>query len=382
MNPAIAIVGIGETPPARRSEKDLKTLVIDACQQALDDAGIDAAEVDGIVTDSGLMPLTVGRDYVASQLGIQRRWDAALSYGAAAHCCAPLLAQSAINAGLAKTVLYYFGVDWGTRTGGPYIFHNIYPAKMAFEKPYGFNSQPIYFGFWARRFMHKHHLDESALATVAVTQREHALLNGNAQMKKPLSFDDYYASRMVAEPLRVADCCLITDGAGAYIMTSEERARDCAKPPVKVMGAGFSGPPLSGDDAFTQYADYSGIPGAREATEAALQQAGITLDDVDFTEIYDCSSISCLMQLADIGFCRRDEVGDFVKDGNIGLQGKLPVNTHGGLMSYSYRLGIEHVTETVRQLRGEASAAQLNNAEIGLIGGLSIPEYGVLILGK
>ena len=148
------------------------------------------------------------------------------------------------------------------------------------------------------------------------------------------------------------------------------------------MGSGFFGPPLSGDDTFTQYADYTGITGAQEATQAALQQADITLDEVDFTEIYDCSSISCLMQLADIGFCERDEVGDFVKDGNIGLHGKLPVNTHGGLMSYSYRLGIEHVTETVRQLRGESGTAQVENAEIGLIGGLSIPEYGVLILGK
>jgi acetyl-CoA acetyltransferase len=190
MNHDIAIVGIGETPPLRRSQKTLKAMVIDACRQALDDAGIGPDEVDGIVTDAGLMPLTVGHDYVAGQLGIERRWDGALSYGAAAHCCAPLLAQGAINAGLAKIILHYFGVDWGSRLGGPYAFHDIYPSKMAFEKPYGFNSQPLYFGFWANRFIYEHNLDASALAWLAVTQREHALLNGNAQINKPLSFDD------------------------------------------------------------------------------------------------------------------------------------------------------------------------------------------------
>ena len=234
----IAIVGIGETPPVRRSAKSLKELVIDACSAALADAGIDAADVDGIVTDAGLMPLTVGHDYVAGQLGISRRWDAALSYGAAAHCYAPILAQSAISAGQANVVLYYFGVDWGTRPGGPYAFHDAFPAKLAFEKPYGFNAQPVYFGFWARRFMHEHDLAESALATLAVTQRQHAIRNGRAQILKPMELDDYFASRMIAEPLRVPDCCLISDGAGAYVMTSVDRARDCPKPTVKVLGAG------------------------------------------------------------------------------------------------------------------------------------------------
>ena len=147
-------------------------------------------------------------------------------------------------------------------------------------------------------------------------------------------------------------------------------------------GAGYGAPPISGDDVFTQLADYTSIAGAAEACETALQQADINLSDVDFAELYDCSTISCLMQLADLGFCQRGEVGDFIKHGNIGLQGELPVNTHGGLLSYSYRLGIEHITEAVRQLRHEAGAAQVENARIGLIGGLSIPEYGVLILGN
>ena len=382
MEAEIAIVGVAETAPARRAETGLRGLVIEAVLAALADAGIEAGEGDGIVTDSLIMPATVPHDYVSGQLGIQRRFDAAISYGGAGIVAAPLLAEAAIRSGQASVVVVYFGVDWGTRADGPYGFHDLYPAKLAFEKPYGFNGQPAYFALWARRYMHEFGADERHLAAVAVAQRRHAIVNGRAQAMRPLTEADYFQARLIADPLRVPDCCLISDGAGAYVLTSAARARDCAKRPVQVLGAGFAAGPETGDDVFTQHADLLSFPAAAEAAEAACRRAGIGLEAVDFAEIYDCFSISVLLQLEDLGFCAKGEAGPFVAEGHTGLGGRLPVNTHGGLLSYSYRLGIEHVVEAVHQLRGEAGRAQVAGAEIGLVGGLSIPDYGVLLLGR
>lgn len=378
----IAIVGVGETPAVRRSEKGLRALVVEAVSNALDDAGLKPSDVDGILTDGLVMPTTVPRDFVAAQFGIDRRYDGGMSFGGAGSACAPQLAQLAISSGLAKVVVYYFGVDWGTRTSGPYGFHDLYAGKMAFEKPYGFNAQPSYFALWARRYMHEYGLTERDLATIAVTQRASALLNPRAQSKKPMTYDDYFAARVVSDPLRVPDCCLITDGACAFVMTSLERARDLPKPPIRVLGTGFGSEPVNGDDAFTQPGGMMRIPGAKAAAGRALGQAGLTHADIDFAEIYDCFSISCLLQIEEAGFCKRGEGAAFIREKGIGIDGGFPVNTHGGLLSHSYLLGVEHVIEAVRQLRGESGKAQVKDARVGFVGGLSNPDYGVLLLGK
>lgn len=378
----IAIVGVGETPPVRRSGKSLRALVVEAVANALDDAGLKPSDVDGILSDGLVMPATVPRDFVAAQFGIDRRYDGGMSFGGAGSACAPQLAQLAISSGLAKVVVYYFGVDWGTRTSGPYGFHDLYAGKMAFEKPYGFNAQPSYFALWARRYMHEYGLTERDLATIAVTQRASALLNPRSQATKPMSYDDYFAARIVSDPLRVPDCCLITDGACAFVMTSLERARDLPKPPVRVLGTGFGSEPVNGDDAFTQPGGMMRIPGAKAAAGRALGQAGLTHADIDFAEIYDCFSISCLLQIEEVGFCKRGEAAAFIREKGIGIDGGFPVNTHGGLLSHSYLLGVEHVIEAVRQLRGESGKAQVKDARVGLVGGLSNPDYGVLLLGR
>jgi acetyl-CoA acetyltransferase len=378
----IAIVGIGETPPARRSTKDIRQLVLDACTDAIDDAGLQASDIDGLITDCGVMPSTVPQDWLAAQLGIELGFSAALSYGGAASAAAPLLAAEAIRSGRAKAVLFYFGVDWGSRPGGPYAFHDIYPAKALFEKPYGFNAQPTYFGMWARRYMHDYGLAADGLANIAIAQRTNARLNGKAQQTRPLDHDAYLASRIIADPLRVPDCCLISDGAGAYVMTSSERARDCRHVPISVLGAGFASSPITGDDVFTQPGPLLSTPAAPKASKAAQAAAGMTLAEIDFAEIYDCSTISCLLQIEDIGFCGKGEGAAFIKERGISIGGGLPINTHGGLLSYSYLLGIEHMIEAVRQLRGDSGDAQVFGARTGLVGGFSPPDYGVAILGR
>jgi acetyl-CoA acetyltransferase len=230
--------------------------------------------------------------------------------------------------------------------------------------------------------MHEYGLTSKQLASVALTQRRHAILNGNAQMRKPITYDDYETSRVVADPLRVLDCCLMTDGAAAFVMCSAERAADYKQPPVYMMGAGYHCVPISGNSIFVQNPDYLGAPGAPEATQKALSMAGISLQDIDFAEVYDCFSISFLLELEDIGFCGKGEAGAFVEEGHTAIGGSLPVNTHGGLMSHGYLLGMNHVVETVRQLRGQAGSAQVSDAEIGLFGGMGSPEYGTLILRK
>jgi len=378
----IAIVGAGETKPMRKADGDIRSLTLEAVMAALDDAGLDPSDVDGIVTDAGIMPTTVPHEWMAAQLGIDNHFSAATSYGGTGIVAAPLLAEMAIKQGLAKVVLFYFGVDWGSRPGGPYAFHHIYPAKMAFEKPYGFSGQPSYFALWARRYMHEYGLREEDLGQIAIAQRENALRHGGGQVSRPMDMEGYFGSRMISDPLRTADCCLITDGAGAYIMTSSERARDCRKKPVEVMGVGFATSPISGDDVFTQKPDLLRLSGVTGARDQALGKAGVGLEDIDFAEIYDCFTISCLMQIEDLGFCKKGEGASFVRERGIGIDGGLPVNTHGGFLSYSYRLGIEHVIEAVRQLRGEGGPAQVADAKVGIVSGLSVPDYGLLVLGS
>ena len=375
------IVGIGETKPTRRAQVTQRELAIEAVSAAITDAGLTSKDIDGVVSDMGIIPTTVPHEYLAAQLGIEYRFNGGMSYGGAGIVCAPMIATSAIKSGLASTVVCYFGVDWGSRPGGPYGFHDLYPAKMAFEKPYGFSGQPSYFALWARRYMHEYGLTQAHLGQIAVNQRLNAQRNGNAQQQKPLTMADYETSRLISDPLRAADCCLISDGVCAFVVTTAERARDLKQKPVRILGSGFASEPTSGDDIFTQKQELLKMPGAGVAVERALGQAGIGIKDVDFAEIYDCFTISCLMQVEDLGFCKKGEAGDFIREIDTTTTGKLPINTHGGLLAHSYLLGAEHVVEAVRQLRGTAGKAQVKDPQVGLVSGLSVPDYGVLLLG-
>ena len=377
----IAIVGIGETPGVRRSPKDVRALCVDAVQAALDDAGLHPRDVDGIVTEGQIMPGTVPHDWIAAQFGIEAGFSAVTSYGGAGIVCSALIAEQAIRAGLCHTVVSYFGVDWGTRPTGPYGFHDMYPGKLAFEKPYGFNAQAMFFALYANRYAATYGLAPEDLGVIAVGQRGNALRHGGAQASRPMTMDDYLASRMVTRPMKVADCCLITDGAGAFVMTTAERARDLRHRPVRLLGTGFATAPISGDDIITQKADLLSESGAAEGSRQAQARAGITLDDVDFLECYDCFTPSCLLQIEDMGFCAKGDGPAFLREKGIGIDGGFPLNTHGGLLSYSYRLGIEHMVEAVRQLRGHAGDAQVKDARIGMVSGLSPPDFGVAVLG-
>ena len=380
--PATAIVGIGETPALRRSKRDAKQMTIDAILMALDDAGIAPSEVDCIITEGMIMPLKVPHEYVAAQLRIERHFDASLSQVGAGIVGAPMLADMAIRSGLAKVVVSYFASDWGSDPRGPYGFHDAYPAKKAFEGPYGFNGQASYWALWTHRYMHEYGLTPEQLGGLAVQQRSNAIRTGRAQMMKPMAIDDYLSAPLLSDPLRYPDCCLISDGAGAFVMTSAKRARDCRKRPVYMNGVGFASPGRTPDGLFTQEMDLLRTPGAREARLMAEKASGISLDDADFFELYDCFTMACLLQMEDLGLCKTGEAGSMVAEGHTAIGGRTPVNTHGGLLSYSYLLAIEHIIEAVRQLRGEAGAVQVADAEVGFVSGETFPDYSLLVLSR
>jgi acetyl-CoA acetyltransferase len=209
--------------------------------------------------------------------------------------------------------------------------------------------------------------------------RDFARRTPNALRKDPLSIDAYLAQPMLAEPLRKADCCLANDGAVAYVLTRIDRARDLAKPAVRIAGVGLGAKPVTQAQYFSQSSDLVSTA-ASISGPLALADAGLSIDDVDIAEIYHCFTISLLLQIEDLGFAPKGGGGAYITSGATGPGGSCPVNTHGGLLAQSYAVGANHVVEAVRQLRGERGEGQIADAEVALVAGLGFPEHATLIL--
>jgi acetyl-CoA acetyltransferase len=281
-------------------------------------------------------------------------------------------------------VLNVFAVAWATQrgsmTGGPGEVHAAQSLKQNLEVPFGWFPQPVYFATIMRRHMIEFGTSEEAFGAVALACRRHANLNPAAVMHgRPMEMADYLAAPMLADPLRLLDSCLISDGGAAYVTTSTERARDLRRDPVVMAGVGEgysgSGTHWALQRAFTSSPQVFSAPGA-------FAMAGIAPADVDVLTVYDPFTVVSLMQIEDMGFCPKGEVGDFVAGATLHHDGgRLPFNTHGGLLSHAYVLGIAHVVEVVRQLRGEA-AAQVAGAQIGVYGGYTGPQASTLVLRR
>jgi acetyl-CoA acetyltransferase len=376
----IAIAGVGSTDHVRRSGRPIGDLVVEASLAAIADAGLRPTDIDGIVTDVSYMPVRAPADVVAVALGIRERCFTAHGLvGGAGVVGAPHLAELAIATGQARHVLSYYGADFGSAAGGPYAFPVAMEAKAAVEMPFGWYGQPVYFSAMAQRYRHEFGLTPEQQAEVAIAARGHAARTPSAMRREPLTLERYLASPMVADPFRSLDCSLISDGGTAFVMTSLERARDLPRPPVVVAGIGLASTRETQANYFTQHARYPGTPAYLSAPRA-FAQAGLAPADVDVVELYDCFTITTLLQLEDCGFCGRGEASRFVEDGRIGPGGPLPVNTHGGLLSHSYLVGAEHVAEAVRQLRGERGEGQVPDAEVALVTGLGVPDHATLLL--
>jgi len=374
----IAIVGVGETRYERRAARDLAALRCEASRAALADAGLDATAFDGlIVPGAGYAEL----HELARDLGMRGQFHAASCFhSGTAVVAAPLEAALAIEGGLAHTVLCCQGVAWGSeRRGNVGQPHAEMRMKAAFEIPFGWYPQVVHFAGMARRHMELYGTTEAQLGAVAVACRRHAALHDNAILAgEPLALDDYLASPYLAEPFRSADCCLVNDGAGAFVMTSLERARELRADPVVVLGVGCGVVP---DGEYSSLREDYLATAAVHSAPRAFAMAGIEPADVDFVALYDNFTALVIQQLEDMGFCARGEGGPFVEGGRIELGGALPVNPSGGQLAQAFVFSVNHVVEAVRQLRGDAGARQVADAEVGVVTGYTGAQHATLVLG-
>jgi acetyl-CoA acetyltransferase len=379
----VAICGVGESRLTKASGRTTHAIVAEAVEAALADAGLEPKDVDGI------MRIPYGDQFDAAafheHFGTDHdMWESLAGGGMRWAATAPYEAAQALRDGRARHIVNTFGVAWATQrgemVGGPGQSHAQEPYKQNLEVPMGWFPQPVYFATVARRHMHEFGTTQDQLGAIAVACRRHANLTPAAVMHdKPLSLQQYLDAPTIVAPFRKEDCCLISDGAAAYVMTTPERARDLAKPLVEVAGVGLgtsaTGTHWSQQPAFTSTPQVFAAP-------VAFGMAGIAPADVDVYTCYDPFTIVTLMQIEDSGFCEKGAGGEFVAGDTLHFDsGKLPTNTHGGLLSHAYILGIAHVVEVVRQLRGEA-AAQVRGAEIGVYGGYTGPQAATLVLRR
>ena len=367
------IAGIGETAYSRNREGSGLTqlgLQLQASARAIDDAGLTNQQIDGIMP----FPALATAEELAANLGVEDlRFAATLHVGGAAPVAALQHAAMAVTSGVAEYVLIPAG--WNGYSGRR-VREIVAQDESAipggaiardYYLPYGLTAPMQWYSLIARRHMHEFGTTAEQLGAVALAMRKHAQLNPNAIMRgKPLTIEDYLASPMIADPYRLFDCCLETDAAAAVVVTTAERARDMPRKPVYIMGVA-EGHPYPADD-ITNRADVFGI-GLTTAAPRAFAEAGVAPADADFAQVYDCFTFEVLQQLEEAGFCKRGEGGAFVQGGRIEPGGALPVNTHGGLLSEAHALGMNHLVEAVRQLRGDAVGRQVPDAEIGVVTG-------------
>src|SRR5437879_9281223 len=252
--------------------------------------------------------------------------------------------------------------------------------KAAFEIPFGWAPQVVPSAGMARRHMELYGTTEAQLGSVAVACRRHAALHDNAILAgEPLALDDYLTSPYLAEPFRSADCGLVNDGAGAFVMTSLERARDLRRRPVVVLGAGSGVIP---DGEYSSLREDYLATAAVHSAPRAFAMAGIEPADVDFVALYDNFTALVIKQLEDMGFCARGEGGPFVEGGRIELGGALPVNPSGGQLAQAFVFTVNHVVEAVHQLRGDAGRRQVAGAGVGVVTGYTGAQHATLVLGS
>jgi acetyl-CoA acetyltransferase len=359
----IAVVGAAETTRLGKiPDMSVIGLHADAALNALADAGLKASDIDGVAT-AGENPTSI-----AHYLGITPTWVDGTSVGGCSFMLHVRHAAAAINEGLCKTVLITHGESGRSRVGGGGGFGRAAASLMGqFEVPFGVTSPPTMFTIPVLRYLKTHGLTEEDLAWVSVIQREWAAKNPRASFKDPITVDDVLNSPMIAWPFRMLMCCLVTDGGGALILTSAERAKDFPQKPVYVLGTGES----VETPMVSQMVDFNTSRAFRVSGKKAFDEAGIRHADVDHLMIYDAFAHLPLYGLEDLGFCKPGEAAAFIRERNTAPGGKLPLNTNGGGLSYMHSgmYGMYALQESVRQMRGIAPA-QVPGARISVSHGV------------
>ncbi|MPV90475.1 lipid-transfer protein [Georgenia ruanii] len=380
-----AIAGIGATDFSKASGRSELTLATQAAVAAAEDAGVDVKDIDGIVRCD--MDLVHPND-LSHVLGLRdlTYWGD-VGPGGVAPSAMVGQAVAAILTGQATTVLVFRSLNGrsGQRFGQASSTSGAVGGNGTYDEffmPFGLTSPGQVFAMFARRHMIEFGTREEDFGAIAINSRERALVNPQAQMHgRPLTMEDYLASRQIATPLRLFDFCLETDGACAVIVTSTERARDLRQPPAVVrawaQGTGFGVQPGIGFPALMRE-DLTSLP-SKAVAETLYRRAGLGPSDIDVAQLYDCYTVTVLMQLEDYGFCEKGEGGSFVSSGAIDIDGQIPTNTSGGQLSEGYIHGMTHVLEGVRQIRG-TSTSQVTDAELCLVTSTPYSPGSALIL--
>jgi acetyl-CoA acetyltransferase len=379
-NGRIAIVGVAESDYGRVPNMTELQLHAQAIQRALEDSGLRKSEIDGVFSSSDTLiePTVMLSEY----LQLFPRYTDTTSIGGASFEAHLNHAVAAIRTGKCEVALITYASNELSSRGrmlGTGEWQTAIP-EATYEAPYG-NTLVGAYAMAARRHMHLYGTTSEQLAEIAVVARRHAGLNPLAMYRKPITVQDVLDSRMIADPLHLLDCCVVSDGGGAVLVTTEERARDLKQMPVFVLGSseGHTHTHISQMPDLTVTA--AAVTGPR-----AFDEAGVRPDQIDVAMIYDSFTITVLLLLEDLGFCRKGEGGTFVQNGRIALGGQLPINTDGGGLSSNHpgMRGIFLIIEATRQLRGQCGPRQVKDAKLAVAhgsGGL-LSSQATTILGR
>jgi acetyl-CoA acetyltransferase len=380
-----AIVGIGYTKFTKNSGMSTLGLAVEAGTKAIADAGLRVSNIDGIATyavgDSAPSHL------VAETLGIRDPHYFLDHFGGGSVCQSTVVAaMMAVYSGMADYVLCYRALNTrsGFRMGGTGR-SSATAGEAQYLSPYGHMAPSRGIAMACRLYMHKYGLTSDQLGEIAVTFRKHASMNERAMLRNEITLEDYRASRIISDPLRLFDCCLESDGACALVVTSAERARDLPQRPIYIMAGGY------GPGRTIHSTDWDDLleSGGTYLAPRLYQMAGIGPQDLDAAMLYDAFTYMVVVQLEDYGFCQKGEGGAFAAGGRLRWDSAFPVNTHGGHLSEAYIHGYNHIIEAVEQLRGQSGERQLKEPEIVLVtgapGGAGIgvpPQCNALILRR
>lgn len=360
---SVAIVGVAESDElGRLPHKSALALHMEAAHNALADAGLSKKDVDGLFTSGRNMA-----NEIPEYLGIRPRFVDGTQIGGCSFILHVEHAMAAIRAGLCEVALITHGESGYSRVAMPAPRWGEDSNNVQFELVYGHAGPPTGYGLVATRHMHVYGTTKEQMAEVAVATRKWAALNPKALMRDPITIDDVLRSRLIAWPFHLLDCCLVTDGGGAVVITSAERARDLPKPPVYVLGTGE----CVTHQMVSQMPNFHQWDAAIVSGRQAFEMAGVRHDEIDVAELYDAFTIVPILALEALGFCKPGEGGPFVSGQRTAPGGDFPMNTNGGGLSYTHTgmYGIFTIIEAVRQLRGECGPRQVAHARVALCHG-------------
>lgn len=380
-----AVAGIGATEFSKASGRSELQLAAEAVSAAIDDAGLQPSDVDGLVTYTGD---TNAEIHVARSVGIgDLTFHSRIHYGGGAACSTVQQAAMAVATGVADVVVAYRGFNERSgRRFGSGAANTAATSEGMFSSWYatfGFMTPAAWVAMFAQRYMYEYGVTSADIGQVSVADRRHAAVNPNAYFYgRPITIEEHQASRWIVEPLRLLDCCQETDGAQAVLVTSVERARELPHPPAVIAGAASGA--AEGQESMTSYYrdDISGLPEMGLVADQLWRQSGLSAADIDTAVIYDHFTPFVLPQLEEFGFCARGEGKDFVAGGNIELGGSLPVNTHGGQLGEAYLHGMNGIAEGVRQIRGTSVNQVDDAANVLVTAGTGVPTSALVLSGE